>query len=133
MNLNYFTLDEFDSPDAPGSGAEHMDQQFLMRLDRARAVAKVPFVITSGYRTQAHHDALTAQGYPTSSTSAHLKGLLPTLPVPIAVSAWTSLKPSWRPEYVASASAKHSSIAIVTQRSGHELYGRTDNHQIHIK
>lgn len=75
MNLNYFTLDEFDSPDAPGSGAEHMDQQFLMRLDRARAVAKVPFVITSGYRTQAHHDALTAQGYPTSSTSAHLKGL----------------------------------------------------------
>lgn len=74
MKLRYFKLSEFDSPDEPGSGAKHMDYGFLKMLDAARHHSGVPYRITSGYRTQAHHDHLTAQGYKTSSTSAHLQG-----------------------------------------------------------
>lgn len=74
MKLRYFKLTEFDSPDEPGSGAKHMDHGFLKMLDEARHHSGVPYRITSGYRTQAHHDALTAQGYKTSTTSAHLEG-----------------------------------------------------------
>jgi zinc D-Ala-D-Ala carboxypeptidase len=49
--MRYFTLDEFDSPDLPGSGA-FMHQEFLDLLDDARDLAGVPFVINSGYRTE---------------------------------------------------------------------------------
>ena len=49
--MRYFTVDEFDSPDLPGSG-EFMDQDFLDLLDKARERAAVPFRITSGYRTE---------------------------------------------------------------------------------
>ena len=35
--MRYFTLDEFDSPDLPGSGA-FMQQEFLDRLDEARTL-----------------------------------------------------------------------------------------------
>ena len=36
MKLRYFNLAEFDSPDAPGSGEEFMDEEFLGMLDKAR-------------------------------------------------------------------------------------------------
>lgn len=52
--MRYFTLTEFDSPDAPGSG-EKMDAAFLAMLDEARELAGVPFHITSGFRTVAHN------------------------------------------------------------------------------
>ena len=51
MNLNYFTLSEFDSPDLPNSGV-NMDSQFLTKLETAREYAGIPFRITSGYRTK---------------------------------------------------------------------------------
>ena len=57
MNLKYFKLEEFDSPDLPGSG-EEMKSSTLLMLDRARALAKVPFVINSGYRTKAHNESV---------------------------------------------------------------------------
>jgi uncharacterized protein YcbK (DUF882 family) len=50
----YFTLEEFDSPDEPGSGSK-MDPEFLQLLDSARARAGVPFKINSGYRTPAQN------------------------------------------------------------------------------
>lgn len=71
--LQYFRLEEFDSPDEPGSG-RRMCGDFLFMLDEARDIAQVPFRITSGYRTQKHQDELTARGYKTSTTSAHLRG-----------------------------------------------------------
>lgn len=65
----YFTPTEFDSADLPGSG-ERMDPDFIGRLDFARALAGIPFRITSGYRTPEHNK--DAGGSPTSS---HLVGL----------------------------------------------------------
>ena len=72
--LRYFVLEEFDSPDLPGS-SELMDLDFLDLLDEARARAGTPFVITSGYRTKAHQASLKAQGYKVGKDSAHLLGL----------------------------------------------------------
>jgi len=47
INLNYFKLSEFD---CPYCGQNKMHKSFLKRLDLARKIAGVPFVITSGYR-----------------------------------------------------------------------------------
>lgn len=69
MELKYFTFEEFDSPDAPGSGEKYMDREFLECLDEARDIAGVQFKINSGYRTPAHN--LKCGGV---STSSHLIG-----------------------------------------------------------
>ncbi len=52
--MRYFTVDEFESPDLPGSG-EFMNQDFLDLLNKARERAGVPFRITSGYRSEQHN------------------------------------------------------------------------------
>jgi hypothetical protein len=70
MNLRYFNLEEFDSPDAPGSGEQHMDEEFLTMLDKARHYAGVPFVINSGYRTRAHNRKVGG-----SKHSSHMNGM----------------------------------------------------------
>ena len=51
LDLRYFKLSEFDSPDEVGSGKK-MDSKFLEKLDYARHNAGIPFKINSGYRTQ---------------------------------------------------------------------------------
>ena len=66
--MRYFTYDEFDSPDAPGSGHE-MHQEFLDMLDDAREIANVSFIVNSGFRTEEHNRAVG--GTPDSS---HLVG-----------------------------------------------------------
>lgn len=68
--FKYFNWSEFDSKDAPGSGQEHMNPQFVRILDDVRACAGIPFFITSGYRTPAHNAKVG--GVPNSS---HVKGL----------------------------------------------------------
>ena len=68
--FKYFTWAEFDSKDAPGSGKAHMNEAFIRKLDETRACAGIPFVITSGYRTEAHNAKVG--GVPGSS---HTKGL----------------------------------------------------------
>ena len=50
INLKYFKLEEFDSPDEPGSGSK-MHPEFLEKLDYARHNAGIPFKVNSGYRT----------------------------------------------------------------------------------
>tara|TARA_R100000005_G_C4967455_1_gene181707 strand:+ start:94 stop:447 length:354 start_codon:yes stop_codon:yes gene_type:complete len=62
--MRYFVLDEFDSPDLPGSG-EFMNQDFLDLLEKARERAAVPFRITSGYRSEKHNKDVG--GVPNSS------------------------------------------------------------------
>ena len=69
--LKYFSIAEFDSPDAPGSGV-NMDQDLLELLDEMRAIYGKPIVITSGYRTPQHNASL---GKNASKDSSHLKGL----------------------------------------------------------
>ena len=66
--MKYFDISEFDSPDELGSGSK-MVPHVLKRIGRARELAKTPFVITSGYRTEAHNKEVGG-----SKTSSHLKG-----------------------------------------------------------
>ena len=54
VDLKYFNIDEFDSPDQVGSG-QLMHESFLHKLDDARGIAGVRFMITSGFRTEEHN------------------------------------------------------------------------------
>jgi uncharacterized protein YcbK (DUF882 family) len=69
LDLKYFKLSEFSSPDNSESGSK-MDKDFLEKLDYARGNAGVPFKINSGYRTKEWN--LKVGGRVGSS---HLKGL----------------------------------------------------------
>jgi len=69
MDLKYFSLDEFDSPDEAGSGAK-MCCKFLKKLDKIRADFGQPLRVNSGYRSKAHN--LKVGGRVGSS---HTKGL----------------------------------------------------------
>lgn len=74
--MKYFNLYEFDSPDLVGSG-ENMDEYFLEMLDKARAIAGIPFVISKGggFRTPEYNRKLCATNKRASPTSSHMKGL----------------------------------------------------------
>jgi len=67
-DLQYFRLEEFDSPDEPGSG-RRMCGDFLFMLDEARDIARVPFRITSGVRSVSHNKAVGG-----TENSSHLRG-----------------------------------------------------------
>ena len=69
INLRYFKIEEFDSPDEPGSGKK-MDKEFLIKLDYARHNAGIPFVLSSAYRTRARNTLCGGRW-----GSSHLKGL----------------------------------------------------------
>jgi zinc D-Ala-D-Ala carboxypeptidase len=69
LDLKYFNLSEFDSPDEVGSGNK-MDSKFLEKLDYARHNAGIPFKINSGYRTKEHNLKVGGR-----IGSSHLKGL----------------------------------------------------------
>lgn len=66
--FEHFDYDEFDSPDEKGSGKK-MQIEFLNRLTRTRHEANFPFIITSGYRTEAHNKKVGG-----TKGSAHTKG-----------------------------------------------------------
>ena len=67
--MRYFQIEEFDSRDVKGSGS-NMDTTFLSMIDEARAIANIPFKITSGYRTEKHNNKIGGV-----KDSSHLKGL----------------------------------------------------------
>ena len=67
--MRYFQIEEFDSRDVKGSGS-NMDATFLSMIDEARAIANVPFKITSGYRTEKHNNKIGGV-----KDSSHLSGL----------------------------------------------------------
>jgi zinc D-Ala-D-Ala carboxypeptidase len=79
--MRYFKLTEFDSPDAPGSGAK-MDKEFLAMIDEARHLAGVPFKINSGYPYPGPHNSLTKRGFKTAKNSAHLRGFAADIHAP---------------------------------------------------
>lgn len=68
--IKYFVPEEFDSPDAPGSGFAMMDYALVERLDRLRRVWGRPLVVNSGYRTAAHNKSVGGV-----KDSAHQRGL----------------------------------------------------------
>ncbi len=76
FNMEYFTFKEFDCPCQKGSGRS-MDKDFLIQLDTARAIAGIPFKITSGYRTKEHNKKVGGV-----AQSSHLKGLAADISIP---------------------------------------------------
>jgi len=65
--VRYFQPKEFDC--RCGCGSNLMSPAFLLLIDEARHRAGVPFVISSGYRCEAHNHAIG------SITDNHPKGL----------------------------------------------------------
>jgi hypothetical protein len=61
MDLRHFLIEEFDSPDLPGSGAKYMDREFLEMIDAAAHLCKLQFIVMAGYRStyesKRHSDA----------------------------------------------------------------------------
>jgi len=66
--MRYFTYEEFDSPDVPGSGHQMRDE-FLLMLDEARHISGVPFRINSGMRSYEWNRRVGG-----SENSSHLTG-----------------------------------------------------------
>tara|TARA_R110000744_G_scaffold212024_1_gene331099 strand:+ start:67 stop:420 length:354 start_codon:yes stop_codon:yes gene_type:complete len=67
--MEFFTINEFDSPDERGSGIM-MDREFLQMLVEARRRASTAFNITSGYRTPNHNKSVGGV-----LNSSHMKGM----------------------------------------------------------
>lgn len=65
----HFRAEEFLCPCGECDGGT-MSMFFINRLEVARALAKVPFIITSGYRCRAHNTAIGG-----ANLSAHMYGL----------------------------------------------------------
>lgn len=82
-SFQYFAPAEFDSPDAPGSGIQ-MDLDLIDILDKARAIAGVPFRISDGggYRTAQYNQDLLLRNPNASPRSLHLQGMAADIVVP---------------------------------------------------
>lgn len=65
---SYFGIDEFR---CPCCNRNHISNDLVNRLDRARKLAGVPFRINSGYRCKSYNSSPRIGGKP---RSAHLKG-----------------------------------------------------------
>jgi len=66
--MKYFKLEEFQC--LCGCGYNPISTELIKKLDKARAIAEVPFVITSGSRCPKHNTNVGGSPY-----SSHVKGL----------------------------------------------------------
>ena len=67
MGLEYFKKSEFTCK--CGCGETVIDDELLYMLNKAREFAKIPFIISSGYRCENHPESKK------NPTSSHIKGL----------------------------------------------------------
>ena len=67
MTLKYFKRNEFKCK--CGCGETSISENLLEMLDEARNLAKIPFIISSGYRCVSHPESLK------NPSSSHIKGL----------------------------------------------------------
>ena len=67
MTLKYFKRSEFNCK--CGCNTNHIDDEFLSLIDKARRISGVPYRVNSGYRCQKHPLSIK------SPTSSHIKGL----------------------------------------------------------
>jgi uncharacterized protein YcbK (DUF882 family) len=69
-NYRFFTDNDFSRlPCTPACSISDMHQLTLQKLDRARGLAGMPFIINSAYRTKAHELSRGRNG-----TSSHITG-----------------------------------------------------------
>ena len=68
MNLKYFSDEEFERC-SPSCKKEQCNADSLYRLDRAREIAGVPFVLSSAYRSREHEISKGRSG-----NGAHTEG-----------------------------------------------------------
>jgi len=67
MTYTHFKIEEFRCRHC---GENHMDPDFVRRLDIARGYAGVPFIVTSGYRCPEHDKAVGGAGnHPTGKAA----------------------------------------------------------------
>lgn len=81
----YVTEDEFECP--CGECENKIDPAFVTLLGAARERACTPFIITSGYRCEAHNTAIGG-----SATSSHLKGCAADIAVKGSRERWLILE-----------------------------------------
>jgi len=67
MKFRHFKRSEFTCK--CGCGENKISDNLLYALDKAREFAKIPFVVTSGYRCENHPESKK------NPTSSHIKGL----------------------------------------------------------
>lgn len=67
--FKYFSYTDFQSA-TPTCQIEDMDSDFLHKLDTARGLAGIPFIINSAFRTVSYEESKGRDG-----TSSHTKGL----------------------------------------------------------
>ena len=92
MNLKYFSLSEFDSPDLPNSGF-NMDANFIHKLENARDRAGIPFKINSGFRSEEHNKKVGGRVKTDSSKgSSHLYGYAADIAATDGVTRWKIVK-----------------------------------------
>ena len=67
MTLKYFNREEFTCK--CGCGGNEIDGQLLEMLDKSRGIAKIPFIVSSGFRCENHPESVK------NPNSSHIKGL----------------------------------------------------------
>ncbi len=58
-----------------GCGKDNINTELVDKLDQARELAGVPFVVTSGLRCEKYNEQLKAKGYKVAEDSSHMTGL----------------------------------------------------------
>ena len=76
QNSKFFKVSEFDSPNIPDSGYK-MDTNFLQKLEVARMLANVPFIVNRGFSSEKHNKEVggISGSDHTTGTSVDLKCL----------------------------------------------------------
>lgn len=75
-DIKHFVPHEFDSPDANGSGGEHMAEHLVRKLDTLRGLIRRALVISSGYRTFEYNGKIGGAKH-----SKHLDGIAVDIPI----------------------------------------------------
>lgn len=86
QKLNYFEDDEFA---CPCCGKDDMSPSFVAKLNDARRIAGIPFIINSGFRCPFHNASEDVKG---SKTSSHLYGVAADIRVTSSSDRFTILR-----------------------------------------
>tara|TARA_R110002073_G_C9246162_1_gene562193 strand:- start:23 stop:412 length:390 start_codon:yes stop_codon:yes gene_type:complete len=86
INLHYFKMEEFNQPGLPESHKK-MDTNLLMILDNMRHRSKIPYTITSGYRSQEYNKKIGG-----AKNSSHCKGMAVDIAAPDSTTKYSIIE-----------------------------------------